>query len=268
MRVISEIIQLRELLVSLKSNKVKVGFVPTMGFLHDGHLKLVRKAKADCDIVVVSIYVNPSQFNDAADFEHYPKDLDRDKTMLQSQGCDILWLPSQSAIEALDLPKVYDVEGIDEVLEGRYRPGHFKGVKEVVFRLFSVVMPHRAYFGEKDFQQFAVIKALVRRNELPIDVVGVPTEREADGLAMSSRNVRLSGQERILAPQLYRNLKEIVNQGEAQLALSIDHAKRQLEKTGFKVEYLEVHELFGLKRLFIAAHLGKVRLIDNVSFSV
>ena len=246
-----------------------VGFVPTMGFLHSGHIHLVKVALEQCDFVVVSIYVNPSQFNDVNDFKHYPKDLKRDQKLLEASGCHVLWTPTQRDIEGLKLPESYESDELDKVLEGQYRPGHFKGVKEVVFRLFSAVKPDIAFFGEKDFQQLAIIRALVKNNDMPIKIVGVATQREQDGLAMSSRNVRLSETQRKVASKIFQVLQELANAGtsEHNLEHRIETAKDELRLFGFQVEYLEVHQMLEDKRLFIAAFLGDVRLIDNFSIS-
>ncbi len=186
MIIVSELKELQELILAYRLSGKNIGFCPTMGFLHDGHLSLVNDCKKECDIAVASIYVNPSQFNEQSDFEAYPKDVPRDIALLESVACDVLWLPKQDTIESIPLNLIYELNGLDLVMEGKHRPGHFKGVIEVVYRLFQAVKPDKAFFGEKDFQQYSIIQKMVENNNLPIEVISKPTVRESDGLAMSS----------------------------------------------------------------------------------
>jgi pantoate--beta-alanine ligase len=257
--------ELKDKIAEYKQKGLKVGLVPTMGFLHNGHLSLIKECKKECDVCVVSVYVNPSQFNEAADFESYPKDLARDIQLLKSVDCDLVWVPKVSDVESIPLDLNYELNGTDLVLEGEFREGHFKGVIEVVYRLFKAILPDVAYFGEKDYQQFKVIEKMSRNNELDINLVARPTIRESDGLAMSSRNVRLSELHRGVAPELYKSMTD-VNQGEDNLDIKLNQAKENLLGLGFDVEYLDVHSFSkNQKRLFAAVNLGGVRLIDNVT---
>lgn len=239
-----------------KLNGKTIGFVPTMGFLHQGHMSLVQKAKSQSDIVITSIYINPTQFNDLNDFNNYPKDLERDKELLNDNECDYVFIPNQSEIESIP-SKSIQLDGLDKVMEGRYRPGHFQGVVEVVYRLFEACKPDIAFFGEKDFQQLMVIQKMVEKLNLPIQIEGVPIVRESNGLAMSSRNVRLSPKAREKAGAIYTALAEY------KLKSKQDVTKR-LEKIGFELEYLEEYNFNSSKRLFVAGTYEGVRLIDNV----
>lgn len=248
--------ELLKLVRSLKSNGLRIGFVPTMGFLHQGHMSLVQAAQQECDIVIASIYVNPTQFNDPKDFNNYPKDIERDKSLLDLNSCDYVFIPSQHEIESLPIENV-DLEGLDEVMEGRFRPGHFRGVVEVVYRLFTACEPDVAFFGEKDFQQLMVIQKMVDALSLPIKIVGVPIVRELNGLAMSSRNVRLSTEGRAKAKVIFETLKGYP-------AVQRAEAKQKLSDAGFELEYFEVHRFRDSQRLFIAGFLEGVRLIDNI----
>jgi len=261
MQKVSLLPQLELLVEDYKRQNLKVGFVPTMGFLHSGHLSLIAACKKECDVCIVSIYVNPSQFNEPSDFDSYPKDLKKDCELLQAASCDLVWIPTAEGVQSIPLDLNYELNGVDVALEGKERPGHFKGVIEVVYRLFTAVNPDVAYFGEKDYQQYEVISKMTRNNMLNINIVSVPTIRESDGLAMSSRNVRLSPGDRKLAPELHAVLKYLSTEGDN----NIEFAREKLIKKGFKVEYLTPYELSaGGKRLFAAVRLGDVRLIDNV----
>ncbi|MFT6717021.1 MAG: pantoate--beta-alanine ligase [Saprospiraceae bacterium] len=253
--------ELNDRVSAYKRKDLKVGLVPTMGFLHSGHLSLIESCKKECDVCVVSVYVNPSQFNESLDFESYPKDLERDLKLLKSVNCDLVWVPEQVDVESIPLDLNYELSGADKGLEGEYREGHFKGVIEIVYRLFKAVLPHVAYFGEKDYQQFKVIETMAKNNDLAIKVLARPTVRENDGLAMSSRNVRLSTKDRKVAPVLHAVLTSLSSIENS----DINDAKKLLVKKGFEVEYLTQYEFSeGGKRIFGAVKLGGVRLIDNV----
>lgn len=266
---IKSVDELQAWVASCKAEGKKVGFVPTMGYLHNGHLSLVKHCKTECDVVVVSVYVNPSQFNEASDFESYPTDLDRDESLLKDEGVDVVWMPGVDDIEGIPLDLSYNVNGYDSDLEGRYRDGHFKGVIEVVYRLFKAVLPHMAFFGEKDYQQFKVIKAMAKNNGLAVNVQSCATVREVDGLAMSSRNVRLKKEDRAKASYLHQGMSKIsktTNEGSRSKELS--SLKSELINLGFEIEYLDAYSFEGNEqRLFAAVRLGGVRLIDNIELN-
>ncbi len=246
----------------LRSEGSTIGFVPTMGFLHAGHLSLVDESNKQCDITVASIYVNPSQFNEKKDFTSYPKNTKADLELLEIAGCDVVWVPEVEEVTSIPLTVNYNVQEFDRELEGQHREGHFKGVIEVVFRLFTAIDPDVSFFGEKDYQQFKVIEAMAKSNNFKTKIVPVPTKREADGLAMSSRNVRLDKKERELAPELHAVLKSL----SSNKITNVEFAKKRLTEKGFEVEYLTPYEFsVGAKRIFAAVKLGAVRLIDNVT---
>jgi pantoate--beta-alanine ligase len=260
-----------------RAKRYRLGFVPTMGALHAGHLSLLRRAQAECRDVVVSIFVNPTQFGPGEDFKKYPRNLKRDRELLRSIGAVRIFSPSVETIYPEGFASTIRISGsITQALEAKYRPGHFDGVATVVARLFGLVKPERAYFGLKDYQQYLVIQRMTADLALPVEIVGCPTLREADGLAMSSRNAYLSSEERAQAPQLYQAL-----QGTAQAlrrGLSPSRAEalglELLKKAGvFKIQYFSVADAGNLKAvsrstrrrvILAAAILGKTRLIDNV----
>ena len=234
----------------------KVGFVPTMGALHAGHASLLERARAENDVVALSIYVNPTQFNNPLDLERYPITIDKDRELARSRNVDVLLLPRFEEIYS-DNYRYKVSEGVfSNQLCGAHRPGHFDGVLTVVLKLLNLVQPHRVYFGEKDFQQLQLIRGLVETFFLPIEVIACATKRENDGLAMSSRNVNLSPEARRVAPSLYRILNEAPTPQAARELLSVN---------GFDVDYVEDIVDSKSTRRFAAATLGGVRLIDNVS---
>ena len=252
-----------------------IGFVPTMGNLHEGHLNLVREARNLCDIVVVSIFVNPIQFGPNEDFDSYPRTLERDSHLLAEAGCDVLFAPSVEQMYGQQ-PRLTNmsVNQITNDLCGLQRPGHFDGVAVVVTKLFNIVQPNYAFFGQKDFQQLAVIKQMVRDLNMPIEVIGVEITRAADGLALSSRNAYLSEAHRAIAPSIYQNLKlaeQNLHQGQALVKVLTD-LRNSLSNSGFEVDYVEARTpmLQNVEQfdqdvvLFVAAKLGKTRLIDNL----
>ena len=254
-----------------------VGFVPTMGALHAGHKRLIDMARGDCDIVVVSIFVNPLQFDRKDDLERYPRTLEADVELCSSSGVDLVFAPSAAEMYPSEPVCVIDVGRVADHLCGRFRPGHFRGVATVVMKLFQITEPDRAYFGEKDAQQLAVIRHLVADFNVPVGIVGVPTVREADGLALSSRNQRLQPQERRIATVLYEALKTAqagVASGERDSARVTMAARDVIEhQTGVKLEYLEIVEprdMQPVERIdgpVVAAGaiwIGSIRLIDNV----
>jgi pantoate--beta-alanine ligase len=254
-----------------------VGFVPTMGYLHEGHLALVRRARAENETVVVSIFVNPLQFGPQEDYDRYPRDLDRDLYLLEREGVDAVFAPSVSEMYPSGFSTAVVVTGpIAERLEGEARPGHFRGVATVVTRLFGLVQPQRAYFGWKDAQQVLVVQRLVQDLALPVDIVPLPTVREADGLAMSSRNVYLSPEERVAASAIPRALfaaLERFRSGERAAAAFRDLVQRTLTTTPVRLDYVSVSDLETFQEveyvertalLLVAAWIGTTRLIDNV----
>ena len=252
-----------------------IGFVPTMGNLHQGHLNLVKEAKRQCDVVVVSIFVNPIQFGPNEDFDNYPRTLEQDQLLLADVGCDIVFAPTVEQMYG-SKPRLTNisVSGITNDLCGLQRPGHFDGVAVVVTKLFNIVQPNMAFFGEKDYQQLAVIRQFVRDLNMPLEIVGVPIARAEDGLALSSRNGYLSEQERQVAPTIYQSLKAAEQQLHDGRPLQdvLSSIKQSLEAVGFIIDYVEARSL-DLQQvekfdqslvLFVAAKIGKTRLIDNL----
>ena len=258
-----------------RSARKIIGFVPTMGNLHQGHLNLVREARKLCDVVVVSIFVNPIQFGPNEDFDNYPRTLEHDSHLLAEVGCDIVFAPTVEQMYGKH-PRLTNISvgEITNDLCGLQRPGHFDGVAVVVTKLFNIVQPNIAFFGHKDYQQLAVIKQLVRDLNMPIEVIGVPIARAEDGLALSSRNGYLTEQERQTAPVIYQSLKtaEKALQSGTALDLSLEHIRTTLTQTGLVVDYVEARTPMLQKAaqfdqdvvLFVAAKLGKTRLIDNL----
>ena len=255
----------------------KIGFAPTMGALHQGHLSLYKAAKKENDEVISSIFVNPTQFNNPDDFQKYPKTLEKDLELLEKAGVDAVYVPNVEEMYPDGLnSKKYDFDGLENEMEGKYRPGHFDGVGTIVEELFRQVQPHNAYFGEKDYQQLAIIKKMVEKSKLPVKIHGVPTLREEDGLAMSSRNVRLTETQRKEATIIYETLTKVK---EWFKVISVEEIKlRVLEifrNSNFELEYFVIADEKTLKetdyfykdknyRAFIVAYAGDVRLIDNM----
>ena len=282
MIVVSDTATLEEHLTTLRDSADRVAFVPTMGNLHDGHLALVYQARAVAGAVVVSIFVNPMQFAAHEDLNTYPRTLDDDLSALREAGVDLVLTPSADDIypDGSARHTAIHVPGLGDALCGKDRPGHFDGVCTVVYKLFQLVDPDIAVFGEKDLQQLLIIKKMVADLSLPIDIQSGPTQRAEDGLALSSRNQYLSTSERALAPVLWQTLQSC---GVALAATPagpptsiIDSARAALEQAGFKVDYLELRELATLQlvdrmdqdcALFVAARLGDTRLIDNIQLA-
>ena len=271
-----EAIGLDELRAALGSLDPVVGFVPTMGFLHEGHLSLIRRARDECTSVVVSIFVNPTQFGPNEDLVKYPRDLKRDLDLIRPLGVDLVWIPTPELMYPQGFQTWVEVEFLTKRLEGALRPGHFRGVTTVVAKLFNAVQPQRAYFGQKDAQQAAVIRQMTRDLNFPIEVIVCPTVREADGLAMSSRNKYLEGDDRNSATILFRALsaaKDAYEGGErnaGQLRTIVKHAvgsdpRAQLQYVSCAdYETLEESETVkGKTLLSMAVLIGKTRLIDN-----
>ncbi len=270
------VITLSELGSARRSFSGTVGLVPTMGYLHEGHLSLVRRACEECDHVVVSIFVNPTQFGLNEDLSKYPRDLDRDLSLIEPIGADLVWMPTAEIMYPHGYQTWVDVEVITHHLEGSMRPGHFRGVTTVVTKLFNAVQPHKAYFGQKDAQQAAVIRQMTRDLNFPIEIVVCPIVREPDGLAMSSRNVYLNAEERKAATVLYRSLsaaRNLYENGERD-AGELRRIMREVLATEplVQMQYVscadydtleELETVTGKTLLSMAVFLGKTRLIDN-----
>jgi len=277
MQTFTTILSLQQRIAELKQSGKSIGFVPTMGALHQGHLALMQKARQENDLLVVSIFVNPIQFNNPADLEKYPRTLEKDKQLLQSVNCDLLFAPDVKEMYPEPDKTVYHFGKLATVLEGAFRPGHFNGVAIVVKKLFEIVNPDKAYFGEKDFQQLAIIQSLVTQQKLSVTIVPCPTTREADGLAMSSRNMRLSPDERAIAPKINSILQKTVSLRNVLSPSEMEQYAQQAfnEIQAFDLEYVNIADDAELQpfehwndvsgaRIFVALQLGKVRLIDNV----
>lgn len=268
---------LQELDQALGRLERPLALVPTMGFLHDGHLSLIRLASQQCKSVVVSIFVNPSQFGQDEDLEAYPRDIPRDKSILDKEGVDLLWLPPPQVIYPSDFQTWVEVEGISQVLEGAQRPGHFRGVSTVVAKLFNAVQPDKAFFGQKDVQQVALIRQMVRDLNFPVEIVVGEIIREADGLAMSSRNTFLDPEERAAAPVLYYALltaQDAYQQGERKAEKLRQLMQETIEAMSLaKLNYVScahpqtLQELVTVEEsalLSLAVNMGETRLIDNM----
>ncbi|HEU4952697.1 MAG TPA: pantoate--beta-alanine ligase [Holophagaceae bacterium] len=276
MRLVRSVADLRALLKPLWNEGKRIGFVPTMGYLHEGHAALVRQSASRCDVTVVSIFVNPTQFAPNEDFAKYPRDLERDQATCLEAGADVLFLPEASEIYPSGFQTFVEPGRLAEPLCGAFRPGHFRGVATVVAKLFNIVQPDLAFFGQKDFQQTVVIRRMVRDLNLPVDVVVIPTVREEDGLAMSSRNSYLSEDERARAQCLSQGLfaaEEAFRHGERKPRKLLSLAKKAMAGVD-RLQYLELVDAQSLEpltepvdraaALCVAAYVGATRLIDNV----
>ena len=279
MELIQTIRELRAKLDALRGEGKTIGLVPTMGALHAGHASLVKRAVAENDVVVVSDFVNPTQFNDKDDWAKYPRTLDADCRLLESCGAAFVFAPSVEEIYPEPDTRTFSYAPLDTVMEGKYRPGHFNGVCQIVSKLFLIVEPTRAYFGEKDFQQLAIIREMVRRYPFDLQIVGCPIVREADGLALSSRNARLSGEQRKQALQISKALFASVDYAKSH---TLAETKAFVEKTiadaeGLRLEYFEIVDGNTLQTVgeweeskyvvgCITVFCGEVRLIDNIKY--
>ena len=281
MQVLKKKNNLKDCLSLYKEKNKRIGFVPTMGALHKGHLSLINFSQQNNDVTVVSIFVNPTQFNRKSDLEKYPKTLENDLKLLKEIGCDFVFTPTVAEIyEENVVSKSYSFDGIENQMEGEFRPGHFDGVATIVQTFFEIIKPNASYFGEKDFQQLQIVKKMTEKKQLPVQVVGCPIYREKDGLAMSSRNVRLSEKQRNAAPFIYQILqktKEVAHQKsikEITLFVKKEFSKQSL----LELEYFTIAEettlltpktidLSKKTRAFIAVNADEVRLIDNISFN-
>ena len=279
MKIVSSIKDLKNFLALEREKGKKIGLVPTMGALHAGHISLVKRCVAENDICVVSDFVNPTQFNDKHDLETYPRTLEADCALLEPVGCDYVFAPSVAEMYPEPDTRVFDLGPVAAVMEGPRRPGHFNGVAQVVSKLFYIVEPDNAYFGEKDFQQIAVIREMVRQLNLPVHIVDCPIQREADGLALSSRNTRLTPEQRQKAPVIARTLIESTTFVPAKSVQEvIDFVVNTINQVPeMKVEYFEIvdgHTMQSIKNWSdttypvgcITVYCGEVRLIDNIKY--
>jgi len=280
MDIIHNIGELQRKLHSQKENGLSIGFVPTMGALHQGHISLVEKASRENDIVVVSIFVNPTQFNNPDDLQNYPRTLDADTTLLRKHKCNFVFAPDEKTIYPEPDTRIFSFGRLEEVMEGMHRPGHFTGVARVVSKLFSIVKPHKAYFGEKDFQQLAIIQNMVDQMKFDTSIVPCPIIREEDGLAMSSRNALLTPAQRNVASSIYQAMKKVEKKYNTNTINELkSYFKEAVELSPLlKVEYVEIADELTLEpidqkldkqhvRLFVAVHAGDVRLIDNLKIN-
>lgn len=279
MKVYKTVAGLQRHLNELRKKGAQIGFVPTMGALHDGHLSLVKRCLNENDVCVVSVFVNPTQFNNKTDLEKYPRNLERDINLLKSVGCSVVFAPSVKQIYPKKDNRQFDFGMLDKVMEGTYRPGHFNGVAQVVSRLFDIVSPKKAYFGEKDFQQLAIIREMVKQYQIPVEIVGCPIVREKDGMALSSRNERLSADERKRAVRISQTLFKSVEMAKSN---SVEEVKKWVvdtvnEDSILEVEYYEIVDSLTMQSVnswndsenitgCITVYCGEVRLIDNIQY--
>jgi len=280
MQIIKNIKECKKIINGLKKRGQTTGLVPTMGYLHEGHLSLARAAKKDCDKVFMTIFVNPAQFGADEDFEKYPRDLERDAVLAESSGVDYIFAPKTTEIYRKDSKTFVEVEGLDAPMCGRKRPGHFRGVATIVLKLFNIIPADNAYFGEKDYQQLAIIKKMVSDLDLDIKIIPCPTIREKDGLALSSRNKYLLKEERENAPVIYETLKKakkMIEDGEEDLKLVVKQAIYNIRQTPHvkKIDYFDIRDTETLEEIntrtinidiliAAAAWFGETRLIDNI----
>lgn len=279
MKLIYNRYELEKYISLLKKRGEIIGFVPTMGALHAGHISLVKKAKLDNDVCICSIFVNPTQFNNKEDFKNYPRSLESDIELFDHEKADAVFIPSEKEMYPGTVTEKIFLGGLKNVMEGKFRPGHFIGVAIIVRKFFDLIKPDRVYFGEKDFQQVSVIKYLVKHYGIPVEIITCPTIREKDGLAMSSRNRRLNAEERMAAPLIYKTLCDTKGKFRS---LTVEEIKKLVEyQIGscnlMKLEYFEIvdsekfipvssvenHKYY---TACIAVYVGKIRLIDNIKF--
>ncbi|WP_018476432.1 pantoate--beta-alanine ligase [Pontibacter roseus] len=277
MQVIEQVASIRTIVQALRCSGKRIGFIPTMGALHEGHLQLMRASARENHVTICSIFVNPTQFNNASDYKLYPRTLEQDTSLLQTVGCDYLFAPSAEEVYPQQSLLRFSFGELETVMEGTHRPGHFHGVATIVGKLFNLVQPHKAYFGQKDLQQVAVVRQLVQGLGFDLELVCHPTVREADGLAMSSRNKRLNPAQRQLATQLYKVLQlakqDLKQKPLAGIKSEVAHYMQQVDE--LSLEYFEIADPYTLQpvedlgqrdevALCIAAYVGEVRLIDNI----
>lgn len=278
MEIFKEVEPIRAFLDFKRRNSVNsIGLVPTMGALHKGHLELIKSSKKDNDLTIATVYVNPTQFNNPSDLAKYPRTFEQDVALLNQAGCDILFFPSNEVMYSAANPIKIDFGELDKILEGKFRPGHFSGVGLVVSKLFNIIQPTKAYFGQKDYQQFQVISSLVDQLMFPIKLECVPTVREEDGLAMSSRNLRLTPEMRLQALTLHKSLllaKQLLLDG-IEMSIVREKTIKLFQENEVAFEYIELADrknliplnfVLGPKEsvLLISGYVGEVRLIDNI----
>lgn len=279
MKIVNSIQELKRYLAEERQHNKQIGFVPTMGALHNGHLSLVKRCVEENDVCVVSIFVNPTQFNDKNDLATYPRTLDKDSALLEPVGCDYVFAPTETEMYPEPDTRTFDFGTVSAVMEGARRPGHFNGVAQIVSKLFYAVEPDNAYFGEKDFQQIAVIRAMVKQLNIPVKINACPILREDDGLALSSRNVRLTPEQRQKAPLIARTLKESTNFAAGKsVQETIDYVVNTINADPvMRVEYYEIVDGITMESIkgwsdteyavgCITVYCGEVRLIDNVRY--
>ena len=280
MKVLRTVRELTGELDSLRSKGLTIGLVPTMGALHAGHMSLMKRARNENDIVVASVFVNPTQFNNPDDLRTYPRTEDADCRLLENAGVDIAFIPSVEEIYPEPDTRVFNLGPVAEVMEGAMRPGHFNGVAQIVSKLFAWTRPTRAYFGEKDFQQIAVIRKMADLESFDIDIVACPIMREPDGLALSSRNVRLSAEQRAIAPEIHKILEESISWAPAKSVTEVkDEVKRRINAIdGLDTEYYEIVDHLTMQPIAswsdsempvgcVTVYCGDVRLIDNIKYA-
>jgi pantoate--beta-alanine ligase len=276
METVTTVAALRQRITAARKAEKRIGLVPTMGFLHDGHLALVRESVAECDVTVVSIFVNPTQFGENEDLSSYPRDTERDLALCDGAGADLIFMPPVSEVYPEGFQTYVEPGPLAEPLCGTFRPGHFRGVATVVAKLFNMVQPDRAYFGRKDFQQTVVVRRMVRDLDMPVDVVAIDTVREQDGVAMSSRNAYLGEEERARARCISQGLfaaQRAFDNGERQSGRLVDLAREPMSAMD-SLQYLEIVDAETLQSvngtidrpvaICVAGYIGKTRLIDNV----
>lgn len=279
MLTIQSITELKAAVSAARAEGKSVGLVPTMGALHAGHRSLVDRCRRECDTVVVSVFVNPTQFNNKEDLRTYPRTQEADKALLEAAGCDIVFMPTVQEIYPVPDTRIFQLGRVAEVMEGAMRPGHFNGVAQIVSKLFALVEPDKAYFGEKDFQQIAVIRQMVKTEGFKLEIVPCPIVREADGLALSSRNVRLSPELRKIAPNIVRILKESCTFAQSH---TVEQTQKWVEESvnaysQMEVEYYSIVDGISLEPVTlwtdsnfivgcITVYCGDVRLIDNIAY--
>lgn len=278
MEVVKSPLEMQNIALNLKKAGKRIGFVPTMGYLHEGHLSLIRRAKEENDVVVVSIFVNPLQFGKNEDLDRYPRDFERDCNLCEKEGVDYLFYPSVSDMYPEDFKTYVEVKELPEVLCGKFRPGHFRGVATVVLKLFNIVQPDKAYFGEKDYQQLKIIQRMVKDLNVPVNVIGCPIVREPDGVAMSSRNKYLSEEERKSAVFISKALfqvKKAFESGERDVNKLKDIGISVLKQAPLirEIQYFEIVHPESLKQkeiaessdiVAVAVYIGNTRLMDNI----
>ncbi|MBP7780617.1 MAG: pantoate--beta-alanine ligase [Paludibacteraceae bacterium] len=279
MKVFEKTRDIQSEIARLKSEGKTIGLVPTMGALHNGHLSLVRRCVKENDVCIVDAFVNPTQFNNKTDYEKYPRTIEADSKLLESAGCSIAFFPTESEIYPEKDTRVFNLGPLADVMEGPRRPGHFNGVAQVLTHLFDIIKPDRAYFGEKDFQQLAIVRELVKNYNIPVQIVGCPIVREADGLALSSRNMRLTAEQRQHALRISKTLFKSV---ELISSKSVEEVKNWViaeinAEPGLEVEYYEISNSLTLQPVSkwsdadnivgcITVYCGDVRLIDNIQY--